>query len=161
MQQMNVDAYLTGFVPKPRKCYEIGERSRCPRCVTGVIVRDFQDTVCLNCGLREVHQVDFLVYLEDKMIEWLVRNLPRQLFSTLDFLNQHVVDERTKYFKVSACRGVINSQVELLLLNLAKLEQQGVIKIRRVVSDYDDVIIIYDILDRTRVNKRLILVGVL
>lgn len=157
------DAYLTGFVYKPKHNYEINGQNNCPRCSTGVIIRDFDDKVCLNCGLREINEVDFITYLEEAVIQWLISNLPRQLFSTLDFLNQNIGNDNTKYLKLPAYKGIINAKIESLLLELAKLEQKGVIKIHPhgVISDYENVIVVYDVLDAEKVDKRLIPVGVL
>ena len=159
---IKVDSYLTGGDYDSVKLYEINGSDYCPKC-NGIIIKDFNDTVCLNCGLREINEVAFLTYLEEQMIQWLIRNLPRQLFATLDYLNQNLIGDDTKYIRIPAPNGVINSHVESLLLQLAELEQHGVISIhpRGVISDYEDVIVVYDVLDREKMDKRLIPVGVL
>ncbi len=159
---IKVDSCLTGGDYESVKLYEINGSDYCPKC-NGVIIRDFNDAVCLNCGLREINEVAFLTYLEEQMIQWLIRNLPRQLFATLDFLNQNIIDDETTYIKIPSYNGVIASHVESFLLQLAGLEQRGVIRIHPhgVISDYDCVIVVYDILDRDKIDQRLIPTGIL
>ena len=160
----SIDSYLTGFIPKKEPLYEINDLDECPRCGIGVIIKDYDDAVCLNCGLREINTLDLTARLEARIIQWCIRNLPRQLFSTEDFLNQELIGEDTQYIRLPAYRNIIDKRVESILLELVRLEQRGAIRIHKhgVTTDYDEIIVIYDILDKENViNKRLAPVGVL
>ncbi|KKN25477.1 hypothetical protein LCGC14_0884420 [marine sediment metagenome] len=143
--------------------YHINGDNKCPRCEAGTIIRDLNDAVCLNCGLRESKHSGLISHLEEQIIQWLIRNLPRQMFSTRDYLDQNKFKDNTKYFRIPSPNGVINFEVETLLLKFADLEQLGVLSIHHdgIISDYDDVIIVYDVLDKDKIDKRLVPVGVL
>jgi len=162
MPKRYIDPYLTGFVSKPEEHFELNGHKKCPKCKTGLIISDLRDKLCLNCGLREIITVDIITWYEDETIQWLIRNRSRELFATFDFLSQNIIGEETKCLKIPSYKGIITPQVESILLKLAALEQRGVIRIHShgVISDYENVIVVYDVIDKT-INKRLAPVGVL
>lgn len=156
------DPYLTGFASITTKQYEIGESNRCPRCGKGIIIKDYKDRICLSCGLRETEDIDPILWTEQLVIQWLIRNLPRQLFSTEDYLKETLFGTDTKIYKIPSYQGRINPKVESVLLEFAKLEQHGIIRIhsRGIISDYESVMVVYDVIDK-KASKRLASAGVL
>jgi hypothetical protein len=156
------DQYLTGFIHKDTIQYNLEDANKCPRCLYGIIIKDFGDKVCLNCGLRETESIDPLLWTEQLVIFWLIRNQPRQLFSTEDYLQESLFDTDTKIYKIPSYHGKITSRVQDILLEFAKLEQHGIIKVRPrgIISDYESVMVVYDIVDK-KASKRLAPAGVL
>lgn len=69
------------YVPKQHKYYELNGDNYCPRCHIGIIILDRHDKICLCCGLRDSEGLSITEYAEERLINWLITNKPRQLFS--------------------------------------------------------------------------------
>lgn len=74
------DTYLLD-VPLKHKYYELNGDNHCPRCFNGVIVQDGHDKICLCCGLRDYIFISPSEFIEEVLINWLIDNKPRQLFT--------------------------------------------------------------------------------
>lgn len=74
------DDYLID-APQHRKYYELNGDNQCPRCLNGIIIQDIHDKVCLCCGLRDYGEISLAEFTEEVLINWLIDNKPRQLFT--------------------------------------------------------------------------------